>query len=95
MRAVPFASQSEASDFDGSSYANCLLGVWWLLTYSHDREDRDDTQPFGPNPQGFLIYTVDGFVPATSIARCTWNQARQIIHVKSKRIATSDCVSSG
>ncbi len=34
------------------------------MTYIDEHEGSEDTQPFGPNPQGFLIYTVDGFVSA-------------------------------
>jgi hypothetical protein len=32
------------------------------VTYTDEHEGSDDTQPFGPNPQGILIYTADGFV---------------------------------
>jgi hypothetical protein len=32
------------------------------VTYVDEHDGSDETQPFGPNPQGFLIYTQDGFV---------------------------------
>lgn len=34
------------------------------MAYTDEHENGDETQPFGPNPQGFLIYTADGFVSA-------------------------------
>ena len=49
--------QSEALDSEQSGYGNRLVGVWSLVTYTDEHEDSDDTQPFGPHPQGFLIYT--------------------------------------
>jgi hypothetical protein len=64
MNTVTYTSQSGASDREQSSYASRLVGVWRLVHYSDEREGSDDTQPFGPNPQGFLIYTGDGFVSA-------------------------------
>jgi len=64
MNAAAHPPQSEASGSERSSYANRLVGVWSLVTYTDEHEDCDDTQPFGPNPQGFLIYTADGFVSA-------------------------------
>ena len=41
-----------------------LAGVWTLVSYADKREGLEDTYPFGPEPQGFLIYTPDGFVSA-------------------------------
>jgi hypothetical protein len=64
MNTVTYTSQSEAPALEQSSYANRLVGVWRLVTYIDENEGSDDTQPFGPNPQGFLIYTADGFVSA-------------------------------
>ena len=64
MNAVTYAPQSEAPGFETSSYAKRLIGVWGLVAYTNEHEDSDHTQPFGPNPQGFLIYTADGFVSA-------------------------------
>ena len=64
MSAVTYTPQSETPGSEESSYANQLAGVWSLVTYTDEHEDSDDTQPFGPNPQGFLIYTADGFVSA-------------------------------
>ena len=46
------------------TYANLLLGVWSLVSYADEQSGREDTLPFGPDPQGFLIYTPDGFVSA-------------------------------
>jgi hypothetical protein len=35
-----------------------------LVNYTDEQSGREDTHPFGPDPQGFLIYAVDGFVSA-------------------------------
>jgi lipocalin-like protein len=64
MNAVAYTPQSEALDSQQSSYANRLVGVWSLVAYTDEHENADETQPFGPNPQGFLLYTADGFVSA-------------------------------
>jgi len=64
MNTVTYTSQSEAPALEHSSYAKRLVGVWRLVTYIDENKGSDDTQPFGPNPQGFLIYTADGFVSA-------------------------------
>jgi Lipocalin-like domain len=64
MNTVTYTPQSEVPDREQSSYANRLVGVWRLVTYSGEHENSDETQPFGPNPRGFLIYTADGFVSA-------------------------------
>ena len=64
MNTITYAPQSGAPGREQSSYANRLVGVWRLVTYIDEHEGSDDTQPFGPNPQGFLIYTADGFVSA-------------------------------
>ena len=64
MKTLIYTPQSEASGSEKSSYANRLVGVWRLTDYTDEHKDPDDTQPFGPNPQGFLIYTADGFVSA-------------------------------
>jgi hypothetical protein len=61
------STQNDKSEtpFPGSStYANRLVGVWSLLSYTSERADQEDIQPFGPDPRGFLIYTGDGFVSA-------------------------------
>src|SRR5438445_6346553 len=44
--------------------ASQLIGVWTLVSYTDEQEGRQDTHPFGPKPEGFLIYTADGFVSA-------------------------------
>ena len=44
--------------------ASELTGVWTLVSYAKQQEGRADTFPFGPRPEGFLIYTPDGFVSA-------------------------------
>jgi hypothetical protein len=64
MNAVAYTPQSEALDSEQASYANRLVGVWSLVAYADEHENGDETQPFGPNPHGFLIYTADGFVSA-------------------------------
>jgi hypothetical protein len=42
--------------------ASRLVGVWKLVRYTEEREGREDNFPFGPEPEGVLIYTPDGFV---------------------------------
>jgi hypothetical protein len=64
MNTVRYPPKSEAPGREPSSYANRLIGVWRLVTYIDEHEGSNDTQPFGPNPQGFLIYMADGFVSA-------------------------------
>src|ERR1700689_4906450 len=46
------------------STASRLVGVWRLVSYTVEREGQKDSFPFGPEPEGFLIYTPDGFVSA-------------------------------
>lgn len=35
-----------------------------MVSYSDEHEGREASFPFGPEPEGFLIYTPDGFVSA-------------------------------
>ena len=44
--------------------ASQLVGVWTLVDYADEQEGRKDSHPFGPKPEGFLIYTPGGFVSA-------------------------------
>jgi hypothetical protein len=44
--------------------APALVGVWTLDAYTEMQEGFPDVQPFGPRPEGLLIYTPDGFVSA-------------------------------
>jgi hypothetical protein len=44
--------------------ASQLVGVWKLVSYRVEHEGHEDSFPFGPDPEGFLIYTPDGFVSA-------------------------------
>ena len=46
------------------SIAARLIGVWTLVSYTQQQAGHEDTQPFGPKPEGFLIYTKDGYVSA-------------------------------
>jgi hypothetical protein len=46
--------------------AEALIGVWRLREYS---EGTAALFPFGPDPDGLLIYTPDGFVSALLMAR--------------------------
>src|SRR5580693_3511564 len=41
-----------------------LVGVWSLVAYTEEKEGQKSTNPLGPKPVGFLIYTPDGFVSA-------------------------------
>jgi Lipocalin-like domain len=41
-----------------------LVGAWRLVSYATQQPGRADNFPFGPEPEGFLIYTPDGFVSA-------------------------------
>jgi hypothetical protein len=41
-----------------------LIGVWTLVGYAHHQVGREDTYPLGLQPEGFLIYTPEGFVSA-------------------------------
>jgi Lipocalin-like domain len=44
--------------------ATRLTGVWTLVSYTQQQPGNEETHPFGPKPEGFLIYTADGFVSA-------------------------------
>ncbi len=46
------------------SVASQLVGVWRLVSYTVEQAGHEDRFPFGPEPEGFLIYTPDGFVSA-------------------------------
>jgi Lipocalin-like domain len=41
-----------------------LIGVWKLVAYNETRDDGTDVHPLGEHPEGYLIYTADGFVSA-------------------------------
>jgi len=41
-----------------------LTGVWTLVGYAHQQVGFEDTYPLGLQPEGFLIYTPEGFVSA-------------------------------
>jgi hypothetical protein len=64
MIAATDIAKSESLAAGASTYADRILGVWSLVKYTDEQSGREDTHPFGPDPQGFLIYTVDGFVSA-------------------------------
>jgi len=49
--------------------ANALVGVWTLRSYSDIGEGVAPQCPFGDDPEGLLIYTLDGFVSAVLMAR--------------------------
>lgn len=69
MIAVIDIAKSEPLATRITTYANRLLGVWKLMNYTDEQSGREDTLPFGPDPQGFLIYTPDGFVSAQLMRR--------------------------
>ena len=48
----------------GATIASQLVGVWRLVSYTVEQAGHEDRFPFGPAPEGFLIYTSDGFVSA-------------------------------
>jgi len=48
----------------GSAIASQLVGVWRLVSYTVEQAGHEVRFPFGPEPEGFLIYTPDGFVSA-------------------------------
>ena len=50
--------------YESRAIASRLVGVWKLVSYTDEQEGREDSFPFGPEPEGFLIYTSDGFVSA-------------------------------
>jgi hypothetical protein len=57
----PAAAQSSSTR---TSIATQLVGVWRLVSYRDEQEGGEDSFPFGPEPEGFLIYTPEGFVSA-------------------------------
>ena len=64
MNPIPQTSRLAGIGLEDSSFASRLIGVWTLVSYTDEQPDGEDTHPFGPEPQGFLIYTADGFVSA-------------------------------
>jgi len=69
MITVTQSAKSESPAKGIHTYANRLVGVWGLVTYTDEQSGRNDAQPFGADPQGFLIYTPDGFVSAQLMRR--------------------------
>jgi hypothetical protein len=63
MSAVMQNSQPQGIRPDGT-LASQLIGVWALVSYRDEQPGKEDADPFGTEPQGFLIYTADGFVSA-------------------------------
>lgn len=45
-----------------SGRANPLLGTWELVRWYNEAEDGTVTEPFGPDPVGFISYSADGFI---------------------------------
>lgn len=54
--------------FHDGPLAAALIGVWTLRQYSDVTAGFPSQHPFGLNPEGFLIYTPDGFVSAALMA---------------------------
>ena len=44
--------------------ASQLVGVWTLVSFVGLQDGLEESFPFGPKPEGFLIYTSDGYVSA-------------------------------
>jgi Lipocalin-like domain len=64
MIAMTDRERPAIAEAERSSFAYRLVGVWGLVSYIDEQLNRDDSCPFGQNPQGFLIYTPNGFVSA-------------------------------
>lgn len=64
MSAMTDTDKSEIPEAEQAQFAHRLVGVWRLVSYIDEQSSRDDSYPFGHDPQGFLIYTPDGFVSA-------------------------------
>lgn len=64
MSAMTDTDRSEIPEAEQASFASRLVGAWHLVNYIDEQSSRDDSYPFGHDPQGFLIYTPDGFVSA-------------------------------
>ncbi len=64
MIAVEHAHQVASRDRRASSFASQLVGVWTLVSYTNEKPGYDNVHPFGLQPEGFLIYTADGFISA-------------------------------
>lgn len=64
MSAINPTPQSAKPAVGRPSLASQLVGVWTLAGYTDEQPGEEYTHPFGPQPQGFLIYTPDGFVSA-------------------------------
>src|SRR4051794_30715284 len=39
-----------------------LIGTWRVLSFELRSDDGGTNYPFGPDPQGYLMYTPDGFM---------------------------------
>jgi Lipocalin-like domain len=64
MNAVEQAPLPGAPEQEGLTLASQLVGLWTLIGYVEEKPSGENTRPFGLHPQGFLIYTADGFVSA-------------------------------
>jgi hypothetical protein len=63
MSALAHTSIAQPARAKGT-FASQLIGVWALTSYVDEQPGVEDVHPFGPEPEGFLIYTADGFVSA-------------------------------
>jgi hypothetical protein len=45
-----------------------LTGTWRLLSYEARSDDGDVVYPLGPDPEGYIMYTDDGFMSVTMVA---------------------------
>jgi hypothetical protein len=72
MRFVAFALAAYCYLQPGSAFAQDaakkLVGSWKLTSWTIQVIDGEATQPFGPNPKGRAVFTLDGF-SAFMIAR--------------------------
>jgi hypothetical protein len=71
--------------YESHAIASRLVGVWRLVSYTDEQEGREDSFPFGPAPEGFLIYTLDGFVSAQLM-----KPGRSLFHGDDWRAGTPD-----
>lgn len=88
--------------FYSQDIAPTLIGTWNLISYTEVRRDQEDGHPFGDEPEGYLIYSAEGYVsahlmkPESSIDQIAYSgrfevdeQHRTVTHIPSVALIPS------
>jgi len=53
--------------------SNPFVGTWRLISWEDETEAGEKRSPFGPNPNGYIMYSADGYM---SVVLCFADRAR-------------------